>query len=57
MEYICTKEFPYTKDNNLSEYWQHPDAVEISEKDIDYSTYVTYKCPYCNLQFEVELPN
>lgn len=56
-ENICTKEFPYASNNSLDGYWRHPDAVEISEKDIDYSTYVTYKCPHCELQFEVELPN
>ena len=58
MNNICTKENPYNKDNmKLNEYWQHPDAVEVSEQDIDYSTYVTYSCPNCGLEFTVELPD
>ena len=56
-ENICTKEFPYASNNSLDGYWKHSDAIEVSERDIDYSTYVTYKCPNCGLQFEVELPD
>lgn len=56
---ICTKESPYQRDSPeaWSEPWQHPDAVEIKERDIDYSVYVTYKCPHCGLEFEIELPD
>ncbi|MCK5642675.1 MAG: hypothetical protein KAJ19_17840 [Gammaproteobacteria bacterium] len=57
-ERVCTKEQPYPQNNmNLNIFWRHPDAEEIRERDINYSTYVTYKCPNCELQFEVELPD
>ena len=38
-ENICTKEFPYASNNSLNGYWKHSDAIEVSERDIDYSTY------------------
>ena len=56
IDQICTKEKPYNKETDTGR-WQHPDAVEISERDRDCSTYVTYKCPNCGLEFECELPD
>ena len=54
-ENICTIENPYKEGKKGR--WQHPDAKEIKEYDLDYSTYVRYKCPICGLEFECELPD
>lgn len=52
---ICTKEKPYK--NGAKGRWQHLAAIEVGEYDLDYSTFVKYKCPHCGLAFTCELPN
>lgn len=47
---ICTIDNPMPKDD--AGRWQHPDAIEIGNGE--YSAH--YKCPNCNLEFSVELP-
>lgn len=52
---ICTAENPW--DRVPGWRWQHPAAVEITTKDgYPGGDLVTYRCPHCDLEFEVELP-
>lgn len=53
--HICTKEDPWKMGMGRA---IHPDAIPQGSQQGGYPSgdIQVYKCPYCNLRFEVELP-
>ena len=52
--HICTASDPW--DRTKSERAEHPDALEVSDRDYGGGEYcVTYQCPHCGKMFEVEI--
>ena len=52
--HLCTKEDPWTKDKGRA---QHPDAKHVDDRYYeDGSGLDVYRCPHCDMEFKVELP-
>lgn len=53
--HTCTTEEPWNR--NISRKAEHPDAAYVRDRDYgDGEVTAVYRCPHCDLQFEVELP-
>lgn len=53
MTFICTKDTPWKREMDVAPPIQHPDAREVPSGSDDTAT---YKCPNCNHEWTVELP-
>ena len=55
--FICTKENPWIKGKGPV---AHPDAVykhDVYDQTANHDDYMVYRCPNCDLTFNVTIPN